>query len=91
MTKPEVKQKIRNGQLWTTILSYRNNGYLMGAGTPAGSDDVKNASAMGIVQGHAYAILDIVEIDEHKLIQLRNPWYVSLSVLRPHNVTWVHF
>jgi hypothetical protein len=47
----------------------------MGAGTPAGSDDVKNASAMGIVQGHAYAILDVVEIDEHRLLQLRNPWY----------------
>ena len=44
----------------------------MGAGSPSGSDtDVSN---LGIVQGHAYSILDIAEIDGEKLMQLRNPW-----------------
>jgi hypothetical protein len=45
---------------------------MMGAGSPSGSDtDVSN---LGIVQGHAYSILDIAEIDGTKLLQLRNPW-----------------
>jgi Calpain family cysteine protease len=44
----------------------------MGAGSPAGSDsDVSN---MGIVQGHAYSLLDVCEVEGNKLIQLRNPW-----------------
>eukprot|EP00456_Euglypha_rotunda_P055207 TRINITY_DN44838_c0_g1_i5.p1 TRINITY_DN44838_c0_g1~~TRINITY_DN44838_c0_g1_i5.p1 ORF type:complete len:111 (-),score=18.12 TRINITY_DN44838_c0_g1_i5:10-303(-) len=46
----------------------------MGAGTPAGSDAESNASASGIVQGHAYALLKVVECDNHRLVQLRNPW-----------------
>jgi Calpain family cysteine protease len=44
----------------------------MGAGSPAGSDT--DVSPMGIVQGHAYSLLDACEIDSVKLVQLRNPW-----------------
>lgn len=44
----------------------------MGAGSPSGSDT--DVSPLGIVQGHAYSILDTAEIDGVKLIQLRNPW-----------------
>ena len=44
----------------------------MGAGSPAGSDT--DTSSLGIVQGHAYSILDVCEIEGNKLIQLRNPW-----------------
>ena len=29
---------------------------------------------MGIVQGHAYSVLDVFEVEGNKLIQLRNPW-----------------
>lgn len=29
---------------------------------------------MGIVNGHAYAILDVAVIDGNNLVQLRNPW-----------------
>jgi hypothetical protein len=54
------------------LVSWNNKNYLMGVGSPSGSDsDVSN---LGIVQGHAYSILDIAEIDGFKLIQLRNPW-----------------
>lgn len=44
----------------------------MGAGSPSGSD--ADVSSLGIVQGHAYSILDVFTIEGVKLIQLRNPW-----------------
>jgi hypothetical protein len=53
---------IRSGVLWKKMLDYRQNGFLMGAGTPAGSDSVENASPLGIVQGHAYSLLDVQEV-----------------------------
>jgi hypothetical protein len=44
----------------------------LAAGSPAGSD--KDSSELGVVQGHAYSILDVAEIDGNKLLQMRNPW-----------------
>lgn len=51
---------------------WSSKNYLMGAGSPQGSD--ADVSPLGIVQGHAYSILDVMEIEGTKLIQLRNPW-----------------
>jgi hypothetical protein len=47
----EGKEAVRNGSLFKTLLSYAQSGYLMGAGSPAGSDSEANASPYGIVQG----------------------------------------
>lgn len=44
----------------------------MGCSSPSGSD--RNTSSLGIVQGHAYSILDVTIIDGTKLLQIRNPW-----------------
>ena len=60
------------GELWTKMKTWRDRNYLMGASSPAGTDT--DTSALGIVQGHAYSILDVVTIDGFKLVQLRNPW-----------------
>jgi hypothetical protein len=38
----------------------------MGAGSPQGSDS--DISRLGIVQGHAYSILDVAEVDGAKLL-----------------------
>jgi hypothetical protein len=38
----------------------------MGAGSPSGSD--KDVSNLGIVQGHAYSILDVLEVEGNKLV-----------------------
>jgi len=45
---------------------WRAKNYLMGAGSPSGSDS--DISPMGIVQGHAYSILDVATIDGHNLV-----------------------
>eukprot|EP00455_Lapot_gusevi_P015017 TRINITY_DN17575_c0_g1_i1.p1 TRINITY_DN17575_c0_g1~~TRINITY_DN17575_c0_g1_i1.p1 ORF type:complete len:330 (-),score=56.75 TRINITY_DN17575_c0_g1_i1:53-1042(-) len=70
----KVRAEVRNGALWTKLVGYSEAGYLMGAGTPAGADSVANASPVGIVQGHAYSLLDVQEVDGNKLVKLRNPW-----------------
>jgi hypothetical protein len=51
----------------------------MAAGSPPPvSAEEPNVSNMGIVHGHAYSILRLVQIRDmhgsHKLLQLRNPW-----------------
>ena len=63
-------------QLWNKIKGYRDAGFMMGCGSHAGSD--ANTNNKGIVQGHAYAILRVVEETDrqgkHRLVCLRNPW-----------------
>jgi hypothetical protein len=74
MSKEPAKSQSRTGQLFHQLLQYRQAGFLLGAGSPAGSDSESNASPSGIVQGHAYSILDVQEVDGFQLIRLRNPW-----------------
>ena len=74
MSKDPFKQQTRNGVLFKQLLAYKQAGFLLGAGSPAGSDSEANASASGIVQGHAYAILSVEEVDDVQLLRLRNPW-----------------
>jgi len=62
-----------DGRLWARLYSYFKQDYLLGCGNPkpsAGNFEMVN----GIVQGHAYALLDMREIGDIKLIKLRNPW-----------------
>lgn len=44
---------------WRKIQSYHEGGYLMGAGTPEHELGDRAINDMGIVQGHAYSILDV--------------------------------
>lgn len=71
-SQPEIKKMYNSGELWQKLLYWNENSYLMGAGSPAGSDS--DVSSMGVVQGHAYSILDVCEVEGFKLLQLRNPW-----------------
>ena len=57
--------------LWKKTLDFRESGYLLGAGTPDGSDSVENASPFGIVQGHAYSVLDVKEVDGLRFVSVR--------------------
>jgi hypothetical protein len=72
----DKRAEIASGELFATVKQYYDSGYLLGAGSPSGSDT--DISEMGIVQGHAYSILNIVEESDqngtHQLLELRNPW-----------------
>jgi hypothetical protein len=50
--------------------------YAMVASSQVGSDSLKSVS--GIVQGHAYTLLQVCEVSfkgqSQRLVQLRNPW-----------------
>jgi calpain-15 len=61
--------------LFEELVSCNQSQFLMAAGSNAGQDT--DTSGMGVVQGHAYTILDVQDCPvgtEFKLIQVRNPW-----------------
>jgi hypothetical protein len=64
--------------LWERLLSYHEAGHLLGAGSPPGDD--ADTSPGGIVQGHAYALLQLRNVEGHRLLQLSNPWGGALPV-----------
>ena len=59
-------------ELWATLLHAQKEGYLLGVSCSRG--DSEEDTGKGILAGHAYSVLQIVEAEGHKLIQCRNPW-----------------
>ncbi|KAE8735485.1 Calpain-type cysteine protease DEK1 [Hibiscus syriacus] len=72
MRSPQAQLDLASGRLWSQLLRFKQEGFLLGAGSPSGSD--VHVSSSGIVQGHAYSLLQVREVDGHKLVQIRNPW-----------------
>lgn len=72
MRSSQAQIDLASGRLWSQLLSFKQEGFLLGAGSPSGSD--AHVSSSGIVQGHAYSVLQVKEVDGHKLVQIRNPW-----------------
>jgi hypothetical protein len=61
--------------MFQKMLDFNRKELLMAAGSNAGSDT--DASDLGVVQGHAYSILNVVDSPggtDARLVQLRNPW-----------------
>ena len=59
-------------ETWTMIMNLQQGGHLLGAGSQSGKDTDTNDQ--GIVKGHAYSILEVKQVDKHRLLQMRNPW-----------------
>lgn len=59
------------------MLHFDNEGYLLSASTP-GEDRWSEAGGPdkegGLVPGHAYSVIQIKEVQGHRLINIRNPW-----------------
>eukprot|EP01091_Cochliopodium_minus_P012841 TRINITY_DN3997_c0_g1_i1.p1 TRINITY_DN3997_c0_g1~~TRINITY_DN3997_c0_g1_i1.p1 ORF type:complete len:524 (-),score=168.81 TRINITY_DN3997_c0_g1_i1:46-1617(-) len=60
-------------QLWKIMLDARKRTYFIAASVP---DDPEQdlMKLLGLVEGHAYAVLDVKQVGELKLVQIRNPW-----------------
>ena len=70
---------------WEFIFENDNNGSLMGCSVAGGGVESKviiDGVNVGILQGHAYAINDVIELpgktngkrNFHRLLRIRNPW-----------------
>jgi hypothetical protein len=80
---PQMSAEARSGKLWRRLVELRKVGASLGCGSPSGEDSFWDVH--GIVQGHAYAILDLrtVQIPDGgdgssyrdvNMLLLRNPW-----------------
>lgn len=74
--KDDVQSRIRDGSLFKEIADALEKGNTAGASSHAGSDT--DTDALGIVQGHAYSLLDAREVNVNnksvQLVKLKNPW-----------------
>lgn len=74
-------------ELWGRLVRYKEAGFLMGGASPSGIDSASEA-VDGIVQGHAYSLLDLrTSTDfssgaavQQRMLKIRNPWGVNVVV-----------
>ncbi len=59
--------------LWKTLLRYKQNGYIVGAATTSSHYTGNHIQNSGLQFDQMYVVLDVREMDGHKLIKLRNP------------------
>lgn len=72
----DMKPKIRSGELWSDLVDWQAHG-LMGCAysiRKKGSHAVEGAHKGGVLAGHAYSVLELVEAGGQRLLHLRNPW-----------------
>ena len=72
MNTMEMQEKIRNGTLWKMLLTYHREGSFICVGSLQGPNNMKTKK--GIVLGHAFAVMRVVEVAGNQLLQLRNTW-----------------
>ncbi|OMJ73061.1 hypothetical protein SteCoe_28338 [Stentor coeruleus] len=83
-TKIDCKTPVDADNLWVKLIKYKTDKCLMGCSIDSEgieSDVVVDGEMTGLLARHAYAIIDVFEIDDpeaikkrHRLVRLRNPW-----------------
>ncbi|KRX05712.1 hypothetical protein PPERSA_09852 [Pseudocohnilembus persalinus] len=77
---PSVTLECKQGvdEIWDFLQYHESQGHMLTAGTSSVQNQIKEEdTGMGIVSGHAYAILQVKEVERdglEKIIQVRNPW-----------------
>jgi hypothetical protein len=61
-----------SGKLWSDLKRWHEYGYFIGTGSMGSDDTQKND--VNIVQGHAFSMMDLAEVQGFQLMRLRNPW-----------------
>jgi len=69
------KQLWRPESLWDKLMLYNSERIMMGCAISGANGELPK-EAEGLVEGHAYGILDVKETSDkkHKLLKIRNPW-----------------
>jgi Ca2+-binding EF-hand superfamily protein len=70
----EAMDIVATDQFWKTLVSAQQEGYLMGCSSAHGNRGVEEESPLGILQNHAYGVMQIHEIRGNRLLRVRNPW-----------------
>lgn len=64
----EINENSNLKKIWDNMIERQKEGSMLGAGSPSHPDGDRAKSGTGIVQGHAYSILKLVQVDKHMLI-----------------------
>lgn len=70
---PSKNDPMNSDKFFDKLRSWHNSECVLAAAT-SGKDEGQDTAQQGLVQGHAYSILDLKEVGGFKLVQLRNPW-----------------
>ena len=71
MRSSQAQIDLASGRLWSQLLRFKQEGFLLGAGSPSGSD--VHISSSGIVQGHAYSLLQVCSEATYLIISVIYP------------------
>eukprot|EP01004_Peranema_trichophorum_P010501 NODE_92_length_3836_cov_67.693779_g77_i0.p1 GENE.NODE_92_length_3836_cov_67.693779_g77_i0~~NODE_92_length_3836_cov_67.693779_g77_i0.p1 ORF type:complete len:1251 (+),score=148.92 NODE_92_length_3836_cov_67.693779_g77_i0:498-3755(+) len=81
LTSKRGLRRIASGHMWSCIMEYWSRGDLLACGTTFESrlgnvprSDLYHVDSNGLIPSHAYALLQVYEMDDIRLIKLRNPW-----------------
>jgi len=71
--KTQGASSVDSKELWNEMIAWEKQKFLMAASVPE-TPGVDLEKSLGLVQGHAYGILNVKFAQGIQLIQIRNPW-----------------